>query len=187
MLQIGTELRLDLAIAIRQVSLIAQKFGRDMSDIVHEGIVQQLLTGVIFYFIHRTEPKLHEIHGIVYVDILYKEGSGPEFSVRWEPKDGKSDMDVEPTLCQDFNAVIDHVLHLAKSASGCYWGTQIRTTPTAEGIVFRKRHGYDKCNEGGICYVDRTKPISQPMQNSQTDTVQMRVCASDRFMNGELS
>lgn len=186
MLHIDTELRLDLAIAIGQVGLIAKKFGWELDDLVREGITQELLTCITFFLIRQVEPRLHEIHGIVYVDVIYKEEVSPQFNIRWQPGEGQNGLEVPPELCHDYNAVIDRVLQLAENASGCYWGNNITTVPTPEGDAFRKRNGYNG-NSRGIRYMDCTKPISQDIQNSHTDAVIMRVRASDALMDGQLS
>lgn len=186
MLRLDTELRLDLALAIGQVSRVAHKFGWDLDDQVREGIAQQLLTCLTFFFIRRIEPRLHEIHGIVYVDVIYKDEQSPQFNVRWEPGEGQGKLDIEEQeLCNDFEAVIDRILQLAESASGCHWASRTDAVPTPEGDAFLERHGC-RGNGSGIRYVDLTKPISQGITNSCTDAVSLRVRASDAFMDSKL-
>ncbi|MFN3166381.1 MAG: hypothetical protein ACE37H_04880 [Phycisphaeraceae bacterium] len=187
MLRLDTDIRLDLALAIAQVSAVARKFQWDLDDQIREGIAEQLLTCITFFLVRHVEPRLREIHGIVYVDVIYKEGQSPQFNVRWEPGEGRDSLEIEQQeLCGNFDAVIDRILQLAESASGCYWASSTDAVPTPEGDAFLKKHGC-RGNGSGIRYVDLTKPISQPIPNSHTDAVALRIRASDALMDRELN
>lgn len=185
MLTIDTTLRLDLALKVSQLQMTAARFGIDhIKDMIRDGVADQGLRSLHFRLVRKESERVRHIHGKFIIDIDYDGDDGPEYTVRWQPE---SSADLEPgtaRLCSDFNAVITQLRRLAAEAPDCRWESAIVSSPDSAGDGLCRKYGYTK--DKSVEYVDRTKPVGHPVENTACSGVTAQTHASDALMDGEL-
>jgi len=186
MLNLETNLRLDLALKVAQVQMVASQFGMDsLKALIRDGIASECLTALWFYLIRSTGEESREIHGKFIIDISYDAEGGVGYAARWEPEHPSQDGDTSPVLCADFDAIIEYLRKLAGNAPDCSWASAISTSNGVEGDELCRKYGYTSTRSKSK-YVDCTKPIGNPVQNTKAEGLQARIHASDALMDGKL-